>query len=203
MIDAVLTGSTARQADAALEDSLLAIVSGLQRMIDSPSTPELSRELRRLESAGIASLHALQAFGLEGRGPLPLARPIDSSMVISRALAFAEPVARQVGARRVTAVPAVLPRVVGDPVALEQALLIVLLASYRSAAGCPLEVTVTAATTVDAGIPVLRILVADDRPAPPLGAIPDLRRPGEGFGLDVARDVVLDHGGRLDLSAGR
>jgi two-component system sensor kinase FixL len=122
--------------------------------------------------------------------------------VLSRALAFAEPVARVVGAHRVVALPASLPRVVGDPVAVEQALLLVLLASFRSAPGCPLEVTVTASCVDEEGRPVLRIVVSDDRPAPPLGIMPNLRRPGAGQGLDVSRDVILDHGGRMEVSAG-
>jgi signal transduction histidine kinase len=138
----------------------------------------------------------------EDRGPYPLARPFETETVLSRAIAFAESVARVVGARRVVAVPASLPRVVGDPVAMEQAILLVLLAAYRSAPGCPLEVTVTASVAVDEGQPVFRIIVADDRPAPPIGVMPNLRRPGESHGLDVSRDVVQDHGGRMEVSAG-
>ena len=138
-------------------------------MIESPTNAEVNRELRRLEATGTECLGGLTELDAGDCVRHTLARPFDTGHAIARALAFAEPVARVVGARRIVTLPENLPRVVGDPVAVEQAFLLVLLASFRSAPGCPLEVTVTASSTHEEGGAVLRIVVADDRPAPPQG----------------------------------
>ena len=182
-----------------LHDSLSALLARTRQLLRKEAAPEDARDLRQIERQALTCRAALRSAVAEENQAAPKSMVLRADEILTRALEWAEPRARAAGVRIGMALHPDLPRILGDPVTLEHAFLLVLVDALRDEEmGCA-GMYITAETTSQAGRPAVRIVISDERLTPDFIPIPDLWTPGQSRGLAVARDVVVDHGGTFDI----
>jgi signal transduction histidine kinase len=182
-----------------VSEQLDSLMDTVQRLLRAPLPPELESALLVIENRGLALRATVRNALIQARRFAPRSTIIDAGRVLARAVEQAEPRARESGVHVLVGTTHDLPRIVGDPVTLEYAFLLVLLCAVGATKGHDNGLQILAEDVTDAGVSSVRVTITDDRPGPPLGELPDLGTPGGGFGLDVARDVIVDHGGRFEF----
>jgi PAS domain S-box-containing protein len=185
--------------------------SRLELMEGRPSlTPELREDLqmlrRNVERVGRIIRSLLSAAR---QSPMER-RPVDLNAVVEESLML---VGKQMSKDRiqiVTALDPALPKVRGQPHALQQ-VLINLLVNARDAMpeGGTVRIETSPVTGQEEGV---RLAVADTGPGIPADVLPRISEPfyttktaGTGLGLPLSYTIVREHGGRIDVdsAAGR
>jgi signal transduction histidine kinase len=136
---------------------------------------------------------------------------IDFAQLIRQLLPLVQPAAQHMGVALSADIAQTACGVEGDPDALEQVVLNLLLNAIEAAGQASVRESSEAATPrvhltlAGRGGDRLRLLVDDTGPGPPAEIAESMFEPfvttkpeGTGLGLAVVRDVVLDHGGKLD-----
>jgi len=192
-------------ADLALtvNETLGSVLERAQFLLRTNLPPIVERELRRIEETSLECRASLRDAVSHGRREAPRSVVVDPEGLLLRAVEWVEPRARSAGVRITVGMDTDLPRVVGDPVALEHVVLLALLGALQEITGHCTEIHLMADEVWEFDVPQLRVTISDDRPGAPLGEMPHLGFPGNGLGLDVVRDVIVDHGGRFEMSSGK
>jgi signal transduction histidine kinase len=133
------------------------------------------------------------------------AQPVEVAALVAEAVALAAPVTSQHGATVVVDLPAALPRVMGDPIQLQQVLMNLLRNAAEAMSGTEQgRIVVTAGTGLpgfvafsvrDSG-PGLAEVVARNLFVPFVTTKPT----GMGLGLSIARSIIEAHGGNLSAA---
>jgi C4-dicarboxylate-specific signal transduction histidine kinase len=132
-------------------------------------------------------------------------RRLNVSLVVARALALRATACAAAGIDVVRDLSRTLPRLAGDSLLLQQALLNILVNAEQALAGVegPRQIEVT---TNRRGRHHVKIRIADTGPGIPAEALPRLFEPffttkevgkGTGLGLAIAYGIVQEHGGKL------
>lgn len=184
-----------------LNESLSKLLARIQELQREVLPAGVARDLGRIEVQALGCREALRNAVAEERETAPRSMVLRAEEILIRALERAETHARTVGVRVSLALSPDLPRVLGDPVALEHAFLLVVADALHcvETGGAAIHVAVDA--TRREGCPVVRIVISDERPTPPFAPLPDLWAEGKAGGLAVSRDVIVDHGGSFSLHA--
>jgi signal transduction histidine kinase len=132
-------------------------------------------------------------------------RRLSLNLVVSRVLALRSAASRTAGIEVVRAVDESLPRLIGDPLMLQQALLNVVLNAEQAVTGLP-DARIEVRTSFDSERGVVAVSVADNGPGVPADVLPRLFEPffttkdvgkGAGLGLAIAYGIVQEHGGMI------
>lgn len=133
--------------------------------------------------------------------------PVDANRLVSEVIRLAQPEARQLGATLHTDLTAELPRVMGEPIQLEQVILNLVrnaLEAMRDARSSRRMVTLRSAVADDAVV----IVVQDTGPGIDAAHADRLFEPffttkadGLGIGLAISRSIITMHGGSLDATS--
>jgi PAS domain S-box-containing protein len=173
-------------------------------------TPELREDLqmlrRNVERVGRIVQSLLSAAR---QSPMEL-RAVDLNAVVEESLMLVGRQMSKDGIQIVTTLDSTLPKARGQPHALQQ-VLINLLVNARDA--MPEGGTVRIETSPVAGPePEVRLVVADTGPGIPADVLPRISEPfyttktaGTGLGLPLSYNIIREHGGRIevDSAAGR
>jgi signal transduction histidine kinase len=190
-----------------LNNPLQGVLGHVELMLhgSSPTPPRLKRDLRlvfREAERAAKIVHNLLVFAGSRR---ITRRRLNVSLVANRVLALRSAACAAAGIEVVKDFAPKLPRVAGDSLLLQQALLNIIinaeqvLASVRGARRIEVKITCLSPT-------VIQIQVADTGPGIPPDALQRLFEPffttkevgkGTGLGLAIAYGVVQEHGGRL------
>jgi len=143
------------------------------------------------------------------RGQKPEVQPVDLGALLPQLTSLLAHDARRRGVAVESVVPRVLPRVAADPGQLQQVILN-LLVNALDATPANGRVRLEARGHVDAGRAGVAVTVSDTGPGVPAGLERRVFEPffttkepgqGTGLGLSISRDIVREHGGRLELES--
>ena len=132
-------------------------------------------------------------------------RRLNLNLVVSRVLALRSAASRAAHIDVVRALDESLPRLVGDPLMLQQALLNVVLNAEQAVTGLP-DARVEVRTSFDPERGMAAVSIADNGPGVPADVLPRLFEPffttkevgkGAGLGLAIAYGIVQEHGGMI------
>lgn len=190
-----------------LNNPLQGVLGHLELMLHaaSQSPPRFKNDLKLvLKEADRAAkiVHNLLVFAGSRRISR---RRLNVSLVVSRALALRAAACASAGIDVVKDLAQKLPRVAGDSLLLQQALLNIVINAEQALAGVegPRRIDVR---TSRVGPNLVRIDISDNGPGIPPDALPRLFEPffttkevgkGTGLGLAIAYGIVQEHGGEL------
>jgi nitrogen-specific signal transduction histidine kinase len=132
-------------------------------------------------------------------------RRLNLNLVVSRVLALRSAATRAAHVEIVRALDESLPRLVGDPLMLQQALLNVVLNAEQAVTGLP-DARVEVRTSFDPARGIAAVTIADNGPGVPADVLPRLFEPffttrdvgkGAGLGLAIAYGIIQEHGGMI------
>ena len=194
---------------------LAAIVANAEaalRFLDSGNAAEVRDALEAIAAdARRAGEIILRANRLVRKQPAA-AEPVDPVNTASEVLDFTRARLRHAGVKARLDAPGALPRVLGDPIQLYQALLNLVLNAIEAMESAPASAERSLVVAVAREKPGVRIRVSDTGPGADDEALARMfqtfhttKARGTGLGLLVTRSLVEAHGGRLEVArnAGR
>lgn len=189
---------------------LAAIVTNAEaalRYLDSANLVEIREALQAIaDDARRAAEIILRARRLVRNQPVT-ADPVEPVRIASEVLEFTRTRLRQAGVRSRLEVKGKIPRVLGDPIQLHQALLNLIVNAIEAMEGEPEGVERALLVSVGAAGAGVRIRIADTGPGADDESLARMfqtfhttKSRGTGLGLLVTRSLVEAHGGRLEVA---
>jgi signal transduction histidine kinase len=174
------------------------LMTALER--DSPHRAAL----QRIYTDGERAAKMIQDLLVFGGRPRVSKKPVDLSQLISETVAIREATPHRPSVDYVVRVPTDLPRVMGDPALLQQALLNIFVNAEHAIAEQNGSGEIVVNARADAGLLVLEL--DDSGPGIPSDLLPHLFDPffttkevgkGTGLGLAITFGIVHEHGGSI------